>query len=95
MRKAASGLVCLAVLAMAAGRVEAGIGVRAIAGFSHISYSDFNDWVDVYNNDAGGVLEMDKIQWVPELGAEVYYPFFPMVEVALGTGMPNHRSSGG
>ncbi len=77
------------ILVAAAGVSEAGIGFRATGGFSHISYGDFNDWVDEANESlaAGGAGEIDNIKWVPEFGGEFYYSIVPMFEVGVGAGI--------
>jgi hypothetical protein len=69
-----------AIVVAAAGVSHAGIGFRATGGYSHISYGDFNDWVDEANESlaAGGAGEIDNIKWVPEFGGEFYYSIVPM-----------------
>ncbi|MCU0639613.1 MAG: hypothetical protein MUF59_07070 [Candidatus Krumholzibacteria bacterium] len=54
-----------AIVVAAAGVSHAGIGFRATGGYSHISYGDFNDWVDEANESlaAGGAGEIDNIKW--------------------------------
>ena len=89
MKGLLSVISAVAIVTTAAGVSEAGIGFRATGGFSHISYGDFNDWVDEANKSlaAGGAGEIDDIKWVPEFGGEFYYSIVPMFEVGVGAGI--------
>lgn len=81
-----AALVITAVLLVPCAAM-AGFGARLTGGLTHISYSDYNDWADDVNASAAGLTEIDNINWVPEFGAEVFYPFSPMIEIAAGAGM--------
>ncbi|MBU8922965.1 MAG: hypothetical protein KOO63_14200, partial [Bacteroidales bacterium] len=70
----------------------AGIGARVYGGFSHISYSDYNDWVDQANEEIGIGEKLDNIKWVPEFGGELFYPVSPMIEIGLGAGLMSGSS---
>ncbi len=89
MKGLLSVISAVAIVTAAAGVSEAGIGFRATGGYSHISYGDFNDWVDEVNESlaSGGAGEIDNIKWVPEFGGEFYYSIVPMFEIGVGAGM--------
>ncbi len=67
--------------------IRAGMGVRVTGGFTHISYGDFNDWIDGMNTDMAGIAEMDNITWIPEFGAEYYYSILPSLDAGIGVSM--------
>ncbi|HSG28663.1 MAG TPA: outer membrane beta-barrel protein [Candidatus Krumholzibacterium sp.] len=81
------GVAAFMLVAAGAGGSQAGVGFRAIGGFTHISYSDYNEWADDVNESLAGVADVANIRWVPEFGAEFYYTFSPMIEAGLGVGI--------
>ena len=87
MKVVLSVISAAAIVVAGAGVSEAGIGFRATGGLSHISYGDFNDWVDEVNYLLAGSSEYSDIKWVPEIGGEFYYSIVPMFEIGLGGGM--------
>lgn len=83
---AISGLLILFLFSAAGAGADT--GVRINAGLSHISYGDFNDFVDDTNYELEQYgIEMDNINWVPEIQGEVMYSPAPMFTLGLGAGM--------
>ncbi|MBD3178237.1 MAG: hypothetical protein GF417_00810, partial [Candidatus Latescibacteria bacterium] len=85
-----SAVSVLGIILIIAGAAPAAAdtGVRVNAGLTHIGYGDFNDFVDDINyelNEYG--IEMNNINWVPEIQGEVLYSPFPMFTVGLGAGI--------
>ncbi len=85
--KGLAAVIAAAAIVATAGSSEAGIGFRATGGLSHISYGDFNDWVDESNVSLAGTGEIDNMTWIPELSGEFYYSIGPMFELGAGAGM--------
>jgi opacity protein-like surface antigen len=87
---AAASCIVLGAL-LAAAPATAGIGVRVSGGLSHISYGDFNDFADYFNNEvlaAGGASgEIASIHWVPEFEGEVVVSLAPMIDIGIGAGI--------
>ena len=62
-------------------------GVRLNVGLSNIAYGDFNDVVDLSNENSAVFGEIENISWVPEIGGEIFYSPMPMFSVGVGVGM--------
>ncbi|MCK4538414.1 MAG: outer membrane beta-barrel protein [Candidatus Krumholzibacteria bacterium] len=86
-RSAAVAVVMTIVLSFVSSLACAGIGARVYGGLTHISYSDYNEWVDDANEELGVGENLDNMKWVPEFGGELYYSVAPMFEIGLGAGM--------
>jgi len=75
----------------AAASVHGGVGFRVGGAFSYISYGQYNNMVDYFNDEilsepsASGKL--DNLHWVPELSGEFLYSLAPMVQVGIGAGL--------
>jgi len=85
-----SAIAVLTVLAVTLSGIPAGAdtGVRVNAGLTHISYGDFNEFVDDVNYELEGYgIEMENLNWVPEIQGEVLYSPMPFFTVGLGAGM--------
>jgi opacity protein-like surface antigen len=86
MRKLITIALALTVIAAAA-PAEAGFGLKVRGGYTYITYSDFNDWVDATNNEIpSGSPTLDNMKWVPEGAAEFTFPLMPSVSGAVGIG---------
>ncbi len=72
---------------------EAGFGIKVKGGYTYISYSDFNDWVDVSNSEIpSGSPTLDNINWLPEFSAEFTFPIVPTFSGAVGIGYLSGKS---
>lgn len=92
MRRLVVLVIALTVVA-AAVPAEAGFGIKLKGGYSYISYSDFNDWVDLSNSEIpNGSPTLDNINWVPEFSAEFVFPILPTFSGAVGIGYISGKS---
>lgn len=86
MRKLIAMTIALTFMA-AAVPAEAGFGIKLKGGYTYISYSDFNDWVDTANNEIpSGSPTLDNINWLPEISAELTFPLLPTFSGGVGIG---------
>jgi opacity protein-like surface antigen len=92
MRRLIALGIALTVIA-AAVPAEAGFGIKVKGGYTYISYSDFNDWVDATNSEIpSGSATLDNINWVPEISAEFTFPLVPTFSGAIGIGYLSGKS---
>ena len=84
----------IALMVMAASvPAEAGFGIKLKGGYTSISYSDFNDWVDLTNSEIpSGSPTLDNIKWIPEVSAEFTFPLVPSFSGAVGIGYLSGKS---
>ena len=86
MKKLIALAIVLAVTA-AAVPAEAGLGIKIKGGFTHISYGDFNDWVDKSNSEIPPEYPTyETLHWIPEVSAEVTFPLMPSFSGSIGIG---------
>jgi len=63
-------------------------GARLNVGLSHISYGDYNDYIDNDNEDLAVLnVELENLNWVPEVQGEIMYSPFPMITAGFGAGI--------
>ncbi len=82
-------VMLLVSMVVCAGVVHAGVGAGVWGGFSHISYGNYNDWVDAVNTEilAGSGYAYDNMNWVSEIGGEALVTVVPMLDMSVGAGM--------
>lgn len=70
------------------GVARADTGLRLNIGMSHITYDDFNNYVDEVNKTLNTVgLELDHLNWLPEIQGEFIYSPLPLINIGVGAGV--------
>lgn len=92
MKRFTASAAALLLLGLSASTAQAGIGFRVTGGFTHISYSDYNDMAEELNKGFAGLAEVDKINWIPEFGGEFYYSLIPSLDVGIGASIMMGKS---
>lgn len=84
---------CVIILISTHSGAEADIEFRVTAGVDYISYGDFNNFVDDYNDLIGDVDtfniisdELGNIHWTPEVNGEVRMSILPALSAGLSVG---------
>ncbi|UCF04977.1 MAG: outer membrane beta-barrel protein [bacterium] len=83
--------IALAVMTAPA-YAQGGVGVRITGGYSYITYSDFNDFVEDFNAQLDGEETLDEMHWVSEFSGEVTFSAFPGFTVGVGAGIVSGKS---
>lgn len=95
MKKLIALTIALAVIAVAI-PAEAGFGIKVKGGYTYISYSDFNNWMDETNSEIpSGSPTLDNINWLPEVAVEFTFPLLPTFSGAVGIGYLSGKSDYG
>lgn len=86
-------LVTVMIVVAAAVPADAGLGIKIRGGYSYITYSDFNDWVDATNEEIpAGSPTIDNMNWMPEVSAEFTFPLVPTFSAGVGIGYLSGKS---
>ncbi len=92
MRKLIALTIALTVIA-AAVPAEAGFGIKVKGGYTYISYSDWNTYVDETNKQIpSGIPTFSNINWLPEISLEFIFPLFSDFSGAVGIGYLSGKS---